>query len=62
MARYKGFTNHELNELKTNVLLIGPTGVGKTAIVSNLARIFNLPFQRAIAPRYSTKWLCGSQC
>lgn len=60
MARYKGFTNHELNELKTNVLLIGPTGVGKTAIVSNLARIFNLPFQRAIAPRYSKSGYVGA--
>lgn len=60
MARYKGFTNHELNELKTNVLLIGPTGVGKTAIVSTLARIFNLPFQRAIAPRYSKSGYVGA--
>ena len=60
MARYKGFTNHELNQLKSNVLLIGPTGVGKTAIVSNLARIFNLPFQRAIAPRYSQSGYVGA--
>ncbi|MDR3256329.1 MAG: AAA family ATPase [Endomicrobium sp.] len=31
-------------ELQTNILLIGPTGTGKTLLVQTLARILNVPF------------------
>ena len=55
----KDFTKEELRELKENVLLIGPTGVGKTAILMNLASIFELPFVRAIATRYSKAGYVG---
>ena len=51
--RHRGFTKKELRELKENVLLFGSTGVGKTAIVSALAEIFNIPFVREVATRYS---------
>ena len=57
--KYKGFTNHELKQLKENVLFIGSTGVGKTAIVENLARIFNLVYKREIATRYSKAGYIG---
>ena len=51
--RYRGYTKKELRELKENVLLFGSTGVGKTAIVTCLANIFNIPFVREVATRYS---------
>ena len=57
--KYKGFSNHELKQLKENVLFIGSTGVGKTAIVENLARIFNLVYKREIATRYSKAGYIG---
>lgn len=34
---------------KSNVLLIGPTGSGKTHLVKNLARLFDVPFAQADA-------------
>ena len=51
--KYRNFSDIELRELKENVLLIGSTGVGKTAIVLCLSRIFNIPFVRESATRYS---------
>lgn len=38
---------------KSNVLLIGPTGCGKTHIARNLARIIGLPFTIADATEYT---------
>ena len=57
--KYKSFSKYQLRELKENVLLIGDTGVGKTAIVENLSRIFNTPYKREIAPRYSKSGYVG---
>ena len=51
--RHRGYTKKELRELKENVLLFGSTGVGKTAIINCLAEIFEIPFVREIATRYS---------
>lgn len=56
----KGFNKNELKQLKENILFIGSTGVGKTAIVENLANIFNLTFVREIATRYSQTGYVGS--
>ena len=56
----KGFNETELKQLKENVLFIGSTGVGKTAIVENLANIFNLTFVREIATRYSQTGYVGA--
>ncbi|KKU81679.1 MAG: ATP-dependent Clp protease ATP-binding subunit ClpX [Parcubacteria group bacterium GW2011_GWA2_47_8] len=36
----------DVEVLKSNVLLIGPTGCGKTYIVETLARIMNVPFAK----------------
>lgn len=45
-------TNHESNDVelgKSNILLIGPTGSGKTLLAQTLARRLNVPFAMADA-------------
>lgn len=42
-------TASEVELQKSNILLIGPTGSGKTFLVQNLARILNVPFAIADA-------------
>jgi len=51
---YKRISNEEDNEdgveiQKSNVLLLGPTGCGKTLLASTLAKILNVPFAIADA-------------
>ena len=41
--------NNDVELQKSNILLIGPTGSGKTFLVQNLARILNVPFAIADA-------------
>ena len=45
---YKRLRNHNKNEdvelAKSNILLIGPTGSGKTLLAQTLARLLNVPF------------------
>jgi ATP-dependent Clp protease ATP-binding subunit ClpX len=43
------FDNDEVELQKSNVILLGPTGVGKTFIAQNLARILDVPFAIADA-------------
>ena len=56
----KDLSYNEIKQLKENVLFIGSTGVGKTAIVEELARIFNMTYVREIATRYSQAGYVGS--
>ena len=56
----KDLSYNEMKQLKENVLFIGSTGVGKTAIVEELARIFNMTYVREIATRYSQTGYVGS--
>ncbi|MCL1924685.1 MAG: AAA family ATPase, partial [Defluviitaleaceae bacterium] len=46
--RINGF-NSEIEVQKTNILLAGPTGVGKTYIAQTLAKMLNVPFAIADA-------------
>jgi len=50
MAGEEGGAGVELTELqKSNILLLGPTGCGKTLLAQTLARILNVPFAIADA-------------
>lgn len=42
--RYDGVPNQQVELAKSNILLIGPTGSGKTLLAQTLARVLNVPF------------------
>src|SRR5262249_56127823 len=44
-----GYTDAEVELQKSNILLLGPTGCGKTLLAQTLARILNVPFAIADA-------------
>lgn len=46
---YKRFVNNRLDIKKSNILMIGPTGVGKTEIARSCANILDVPFAIADA-------------
>ena len=41
--------NKDIELSKSNILLVGPTGCGKTLLAQTLARIFDVPFTMADA-------------
>ncbi len=47
--RYKGRDKGDVELGKSNILLIGPTGSGKTLLAQTLARMLNVPFTMADA-------------
>ena len=59
MNRYKNFDREQSRDLKSSVLLIGGTGVGKTAILEKLSTIFNIPYVREDATRFSGTGIVG---
>lgn len=44
---------------KQNIILIGPTGVGKTYLIQNIARLVGVPFVKADATKYSETGYVG---
>ncbi|MFQ5738047.1 MAG: AAA family ATPase [Acidobacteriota bacterium] len=44
---------------KQNILLIGPTGVGKTYLIQNIARLIGVPFVKADATKFSETGYVG---
>ena len=47
--RCQGENDSEVELSKSNILLIGPTGCGKTLLAQTLARVLNVPFAIADA-------------
>ena len=50
----------ERHHLKPNVLLLGPSGVGKTHLMRAAARLLGVPFVRADATRFSATGYVGA--
>jgi ATP-dependent Clp protease ATP-binding subunit ClpX len=44
---------------KSNILILGPTGTGKTYVVENLARILDRPFYKCNAPDFTAAGYVG---
>lgn len=51
--------NSEEDYTKQNVLLIGPTGVGKTYLIKTLAKLIGVPFVKADATKFSETGYVG---
>jgi endopeptidase Clp ATP-binding regulatory subunit ClpX len=49
----------ELEYVKQNVILIGPTGVGKTYLVKHIAELIGVPFVKADATKFSETGYVG---
>lgn len=45
--------------LKQNIILLGPTGVGKTYLMRNIARLIGVPFVKADATKFSETGYVG---
>ncbi len=50
----------ELEYSKQNILLLGPTGVGKTYLMRNIARLIGVPYIKADATKFSETGYVGS--
>ncbi|MBP6216977.1 MAG: AAA family ATPase [Oligoflexales bacterium] len=48
------------NYVKQNVLILGPTGVGKTYMIRQIARLVGVPFVKADATRFSETGYVGA--
>ena len=47
---------------KSNILMLGPTGCGKTLLAQTLAKVLNVPFAIADATALDRSRLCGRGC
>jgi ATP-dependent Clp protease ATP-binding subunit ClpX len=57
-AHYRKLALNDAELIKSNVLLIGPTGTGKTLMCATLARVLGVPFATADATTLAqTRWV-----
>jgi ATP-dependent Clp protease ATP-binding subunit ClpA len=47
---------------KQNIIMLGPTGVGKTYLVRTIADLIGVPFVKADATKFSRNRLCRRRC
>ena len=47
---------------KSNILMLGPTGCGKTLLAQTLAKVLNVPFAIADATALDRGRICGRRC
>jgi SpoVK/Ycf46/Vps4 family AAA+-type ATPase len=59
-ATLKGKSEEATEYSKQNILLLGPTGVGKTYLLKNVARLIGVPFVKADATKFSETGYAGS--
>ena len=59
-ATLSGKSSEATEYSKQNILLLGPTGVGKTYLMKNVARLIGVPFVKADATKFSETGYVGS--
>lgn len=59
-ATLSGKSTEATEYSKQNLLLLGPTGVGKTYLMKNVARLIGVPFVKADATKFSETGYVGS--
>ena len=52
-------TLRERDYAKQNIILLGPTGVGKTYLMRNVAKLIGVPFVKADATKFSETGYVG---
>lgn len=60
IARQRRSKAEDYEYTKQNVLLLGPTGVGKTYLIKQIAKLIGVPFVKADATRFSETGYVGS--
>lgn len=56
---YSSLDSKVVSTLKSNILLVGPTGTGKTFIVESIAKLLNNPYIIVDAKRYTSNGFSG---
>ena len=54
--------NSDVELQKSNILMLGPTGSGKTLLAQTLARLLNVPFAIADATTLTEAGICRRGC
>ncbi len=58
---YAKILNNSTNVEKNNILLMGPTGCGKTLLAKTIAKIVDVPFVIVEAPEYTSEGYVGKK-